>query len=85
MLFSTKLFAQDSFHYRGSENIDLKSLLKDHGYRYIFYLRQCQAGGLRKLLFIIPRKHLSVRYGLEISPDIRIGGVLPWPSLWHYR
>ena len=74
MSFATDVFAQDSYHFHGETRTDFKALLKDHGYRYMFYLRQCQAGGWRKILFSIPRKHLSLRHGLEISPDVRCGG-----------
>lgn len=85
MSFATDLFAQDSYHFHGEMHTDFKALLKDHGYRYVFYLRQCQAGGWRKILFSIPRKHLSLRHGLEISPDVRCGGgVVPWAPLQHY-
>lgn len=76
MSFATDVFAQDSYHFHGETRTDFKALLKDHGYRYMFYLRQCQAGGWRKILFSIPRKHLSLRHGLEISPDVRCGGGL---------
>lgn len=67
------IFAKDTFHYFGSEGVKLGRLLGDFGYRYVFYLRMCQAGGLRKLLFTLPRKHLSRKCGLEISPSTQIG------------
>ena len=70
------LFREDSFHYFGSPRFNFKAFLKDSGYRYIFYLRQCQAGGIRKLVFSIPRKCLSHAQGLEISPAVRCGGGL---------
>lgn len=67
------VFAKDSFHYFGTLDVKLGRLLGDFGYRYVFYLRMCQAGGLRKLLFTLPRKHLSRKCGLEISPATQIG------------
>lgn len=66
MSFFNNPFKQDTYHYFGKDKVDFKHLLKDHGYRYVFYLRQCQAGGWRKLIFSIPRKHLSLRHGIEI-------------------
>ena len=69
-------FKQDSFHWFGSEKTNLKALLKDAGYRYVLYLRMCQRGGWRKAVFSVPRKHLSLRRGLEISPDVSVGGGL---------
>lgn len=74
MSFFNNPFKQDTYHYFGKDKVDFKHLLKDHGYRYVFYLRQCQAGGWRKLIFSIPRKHLSLRHGIEISPEVRCGG-----------
>lgn len=71
---SMDLFREDSFHYFGSPRFNFKAFLKDSGYRYIFYLRQCQAGGIRKLVFSIPRMRLSHAQGLEISPVVRCGG-----------
>lgn len=76
MSFFNNPFKQDTYHYFGKDKVDFKHLLKDHGYRYVFYLRQCQAGGWRKLIFSIPRKHLSLRHGIEISPEVRCGGGL---------
>lgn len=67
------VFARDTYHYFGESSIKLGRLVGDFGYRYIFYLRMCQAGGIRKLLFTLPRKHLSRRCGLEISPSTQIG------------
>ena len=67
------VFAKDTFHYFGQAGVKLGRLVGDFGYRYVFYLRMCQAGGLRKLLFALPRKHLSRRCGLEISPATQIG------------
>ncbi len=82
MSFFNNPFKQDTYHYFGKDKVDFKHLLKDHGYRYVFYLRQCQAGGWRKLIFSIPRKHLSLRHGIEISPEVRCGGrVVPWTPL----
>lgn len=67
------VFAKDTFHYFGEPGIKLARLVGDFGYRYVFYLRMCQAGGLCKLLFTLPRKHLSRKCGLEISPVTQIG------------
>ena len=67
------VFLKDTFHYFGAPDIKPGRLVGDLGYRYVFYLRMCQAGGLRKLLFTLPRKHLSRRCGLEISPSTQIG------------
>ena len=67
------VFAKDTFHYFGRPGVRLGRLVGDFGYRYVFYLRMCQAGGLRKLLFTLPRKHLSRKCGLEISPATQIG------------
>lgn len=67
-------FKQDSFHFYGSEKINFKALMNNVGYRYVFYLRQCQAGGWRKAVFSVPRKHLSLLRGLEISPEAVVGG-----------
>lgn len=67
------VFAKDTFHYFGSEGVEFGRLLGDFGYRYVFYLRMCQTGGLRKLIFTLPRKHLSRKCGLEISPSTQIG------------
>lgn len=78
------LFREDSFHFFGSPRFNFKAFLKDHGYRYVFYLRQCQAGGLKKVIFSIPRKHLSILHGLEISPDVCCGGAVPRASLWNH-
>lgn len=78
-------FAKDSFHFFGSAKTNRKALVRDVGYRYVFYLRQCQAGGWRKLLFSIPRKHLSLKYGLEISPDVCVGGGCIWDTLGESR
>lgn len=82
MGLSPRIFALDSFHTYGSKRTSLSLLAKDLGYRYVFYLRQCQAGGIRKLLFAIPRKHLSNHCGIEIGPCVKCGGGLylghPW-------
>lgn len=71
----TKLnaFSKDTFHYYGEAGIKVNRLLTDLGYRYVFYLRMCQAGGFKKLIFTLPRKHLSRLCGLEISPCTQIG------------
>lgn len=66
-------FVKDSFHYFGNPGVKFGRLLGDLGYRYVFYLRMCQAGGVRKLLFTLPRKHLSRRCGIEIDPSTQIG------------
>lgn len=66
-------FQDDTFHFFGVRNVQWKRLLQDYGYRYVFYLRMCQAGGLRRLVFSLPRKHLSRQCGLEISPATKIG------------
>lgn len=66
-------FIKDSFHYFGIEKVSVAQLFRDYGYRYVFYLRMCQSGGWRKALFTFPRKHLSRKCGLEISPDTPIG------------
>lgn len=74
MGLSPRIFALDSFHTYGSKRTSLSLLAKDLGYRYVFYLRQCQAGGIRKLLFAIPRKHLSNHCGIEIGLCVKCGG-----------
>ena len=66
-------FSKDTFHYYGEARIKVGRLLSDLGYRYVFYLRMCQAGGFKKLIFSLPRKHLSRLCGLEISPSTKIG------------
>lgn len=67
------VFAKDAFRYFGQAGVKLGRIVGDFGYRYVFYLRMCQAGGLGKLLFTLPRKHLSRKCGLEISPATQIG------------
>ena len=59
----------------GSKRIRYSSTSRGLGdvYKRQFYLRMCQAGGLRKLIFTLPRKHLSRKCGLEISPSTQIG------------
>lgn len=66
-------FSKDTIHYFGAPGVKFGRLIGDFGYRYVFYLRMCQAGGLRKLIFTLPRKHLSRKCGLEISPSTQIG------------
>lgn len=67
------VFSKGTFHYFGEFGIKPGRLIGDFGYRYVFYLRMCQAGGIRKALFTLPRKHLSRKCGLEISPSVKIG------------
>lgn len=73
MSFFNNPFKQDTYHYFGKDKVDFKHLLKDHGYRYVFYLRQCQAGGWRKLIFSIPRKHLSCATVSRLAPKFVAG------------
>ena len=67
------IFGKDTIHYFGKPGIRLGRLIGDFGYRYVFYLRMCQSGGISKLIFTLPRKHLSRKCGLEISPSVQVG------------
>lgn len=66
----------DFYHSTGNERFQIIRFFRDYGYRYVFYLRLCGANRLFKLLVSVPRRRLSLRHSIEISPDTSIGGGL---------
>lgn len=73
MSFFNNPFKQDTYHYFGKDKVDFKHLLKDHGYRYVFYLRQCQAGGWKNSYSVSPESTCPCATVSRLAPKFVAG------------